>query len=62
MYICMYEANSLSKFCEPVQNKESHVIRQTSRLTRCDTIIISTHQAVKPLRDLTVSFYVLSPC
>ena len=44
------EANSrFSKFCEPVPNKEAHVIRQTSRLTRWDTIILSTHQAVEPL-------------
>jgi len=57
------EANSrCSKFCESVPNKEAHVIHQTSRLTRCDTITLSTHQAVKPLRDLTVPFYILSPC
>ena len=39
------EASSrCSKFCEPVPNKEAHVIHQTSRLTRCDTIILPFHR------------------
>ena len=45
-----------------VPNEQAHMIRRTSRLTRRHTFILSTHQVVKPLKDLAVTFYVLLPC